>query len=263
MKNEVFNGSRFWNWFKYDTIQLWRNHMFAALGIGLAGLISYIVTVCFNLIVHGQWQGIGNDGRLFILIFACIALELYQTSTYGYLTKKQKGSAWLMAPASKLEKWTSMLINTLIVIPVLFLVVFLGVDWLLCLVDHTCGTSIISMVAGGYGKLSAEIAAGSINITMGAIWWFLIACACLNFLYFLLCGIVFKKHKVIWGIAVAMVASSIFAFIAGTSGDNSNLNIMVNNDNARAAMDWFSAGSTAIALCLATAIYYRIKTIKH
>jgi hypothetical protein len=60
-----------------------------------------------------------------------------------------------------------------------------------------------------------------------------------------------------------MVLSSLFAFIAGTTADNANLNILVNNDNARAAMDWFSAGSTAIALCLATAIYYRIKTIKH
>ena len=263
MKNEVFNGSRFWNWFKYDTIQLWRNHMFAALGIGLAGLISYIVTVCANLIIHGQWQGIGNDGRFFILIFACIALELYQTSTYGYLTKKQEGSAWLMAPASKLEKWASMLINTLIVIPVLFIVVYLGVDWLLCLVDHSCGTSIISMVAGGYSKLSAEIAAGSINLTMGSIWWFLLISGCLNFLYFLLCGIVFKKHKVIWGIAVAMVISSLFAFIAGTTADNANLQILVNNDNARSAMNWFSAGCTVIVLGLAAGIYYRIKTIKH
>ena len=30
MKSEVFNGSRFWNYFKYDLVQMWRNHMKAA-----------------------------------------------------------------------------------------------------------------------------------------------------------------------------------------------------------------------------------------
>ena len=41
MKSETFNGSRFWNYFKYDLIQMWRNHMKAALGISLAGLVLY------------------------------------------------------------------------------------------------------------------------------------------------------------------------------------------------------------------------------
>lgn len=262
MKNEVFSGSRFWNWFKYDITQMWRNHMFAALGIGLSGLIAYIVVVCFNLITNGQWQGIGQDGRIFVFIFAIIALELYQTSTYGYLTKKKEGSAWLMAPASKLEKWVSMLINTLIVIPVLFAVVFIGVDSLICLADHSCGASLMSVLSKATGELSGMIAQGAVDFNMWTLAWFFISSGFFNFLYFLLCGLIFPRHKVIWGIAAAMVLSSLFAFILSSIG-MSDINVQMHADNAREAMNWFSAGATAGAACLAAGIYYRIKTIKH
>ncbi|MBR6305665.1 MAG: hypothetical protein IKR38_02655 [Bacteroidales bacterium] len=263
MKNEVFNGSRFWNWFKYDTIQLWRNHMFAALGIGLSGLISYIVTVCYNLIVNGQWQAINGDGRLMVFFLAFIALELYQTSTYGYLTKKKEGSAWLMAPASGLEKWTSMLINTLIVIPVLFFVVFLGTDWLITLLDHSGGKSLLFSFSGILSELSIAIQNSEVDFNMGTVAWFFISSFCVNFLYFLLSGLVFKKHKIIWGIVALMVISSALTFIFSRIGWSVNTEFMAGTHNTRAVMIGFSACMTAAALCLAGGIYYRIKTIKH
>ena len=52
MKSETFNGSRFWNYFKYDLVQMWRNHMKAALGISLAGLVLYVVVISWNLVFH-------------------------------------------------------------------------------------------------------------------------------------------------------------------------------------------------------------------
>ncbi|MBP5333508.1 MAG: hypothetical protein J6W94_06540 [Bacteroidales bacterium] len=263
MKNEVFNGSRFWNWFKYDTIQLWRNHMFAALGIGLAGVISYIVTVCYNLIVHGEWQAINGDARLMVFFLAFVALELYQTTTYGYLTKKKEGSSWLMAPASGLEKWTSMLINTLIVIPVLFFVVFLGTDWLITLVDHTGGKSLLFSFSGVLSEISNAIRNSEVDFSMGTVVWFFLSSFCVNFLYFLLSGLVFKKHKIIWGIVALMVISSALTFIFSRIGWNVNTEFVAGTHNGIAIMNGFSACMTVAAIALAAGIYYRIKTIKH
>ena len=110
MTNEIFQGSRFWAYFKYDLTQMWRNHVKAAVGLGLAGLIIYFVVVLFNLTFNGTWQGPGISGRFVTFFLASAALELYYTRIYGYLTDKRKGSAWLMLPASTVEKWVSMLI---------------------------------------------------------------------------------------------------------------------------------------------------------
>ncbi len=263
MKNVVFNGSRFWNWFKYDITQMWRNHMFAALGIGLSGLIAYIVVVCYNLIVNGQWQAINGDARLAVFILAFIALELYQTSTYGFLTKKKEGSAWLMAPASGLEKWTSMLINTLIVIPVLFFVVFLGTDWLITLLDHTGGKSLLFSFSGMLSEITNAIRNSEVDFSIASFVWVFISGFCVNFLYFLLSGLVFKKHKIIWGIVAMMVISSALTFIFSRIGWNVNTEFVAGTHNSSAIMNGFAACMTAAALCLAGGIYYRIKTIKH
>jgi hypothetical protein len=76
MINETFNGQRFWTYFKYDLTQMWRNHVKAAVGIGLAGLIVYFVVVLFNLTFNGTWQGPGIMGRFATFVLASAALEL-------------------------------------------------------------------------------------------------------------------------------------------------------------------------------------------
>lgn len=267
MKNEVFNGQRFWNWFKYDMKQMWRNQMKAALGIGFSGLIFYALAIMFNLVIDQAWQGPSGAGRALVFVFALVALQLYQTKTYGFLTDKSKGSAWLMAPASTLEKWVSMMIMTLIVIPVLFFVAYLGVDWLLCTVDHSCGVSMISAFADALSQYSAAYEAGDTLISIGSAVWFIIASFCLNFLYFLLCGIVFKKHKILYAIAITFCLSMVFSLVFGQvlgvySSDAADL-FTSGSQAAQTSVYVYSVISTVLALCLAGANYYRLKTIKH
>lgn len=267
MKNEVFNGQRFWNWLKYDMKQMWRNQMKAALGIGFSGLIFYALAIMFNLVANHVWQGPNGAGRTLVFVFALVALQLYQTKTYGFLTDKSKGSAWLMAPASTLEKWVSMMIMTLIVIPVLFFVAFLGVDWLLCTVDHSCGVSLISSFGEAVWQYSAAYEAGEAWISIGSAAWFFIASFCFNFLYFLLCGIVFKKHKILYAIAITFALSMVFSLIFGQAlgayGNDAVELFTSGSETAQTTVYVYAAISTVIALCIAGANYYRLKTIKH
>ena len=266
MTNEVFNGRRFGAWFKYDLKQMWRNQMKAALGIGLSGLILYAIVISYNLVMNQVWDGPSGEARAIVFTFALIALTFYQAKTYGFLTDKSKGSAWLMAPGSTFEKWTAMIINTLIVIPVLFCVTFFGVDWLLCTIDHSLGTSLISTLADGISKYSEALAStdSEVMISAGSIAWISIVTMCSSFLYFLLCGICFKKHKILRALAIMFVVSMLFSLIGNTALDIEEISReMLAGKAPNDIVNTTAAVSTVITLGLAGGIYYRLKTIKH
>ena len=271
MKNQVFDFGRFWNYFKFDLKQMWRNHSKPALFIGGMGLMLYIIWVLFALVFTGSWHGPVLPARIAIFTVAFTVLELYQTRTYGYLTDKQKGAAWLMIPASRTEKFISMLLITLIVIPVVFLVVFFAVDSILSLVDPTVGNSILGAAMGGFQEiLGALQSAGSTFVSMSTgtmvSWWLLGLCC--NFLYFLLCGICFKRYKILGGLGIIFLLSIVLSISLGISTPSWAENLVYLEETQAVA---FVNRTIAIGYCilavvtvgLAVGIYYRIKTLKH
>ena len=277
MKSEVFNGSRFWNYFKYDFRQMWRNHVKASIGIGLSGLILYLVWVIIGLATTGQWSAPSMSARLVVFILAFTALELYQTRTYGYLTDRRKGSAWLLLPASGFEKWLSMMLMTLIIIPAFFLVASLGLDIILSLADPTFGESLVSGFADGFKSLSGGFV--EINQTYETSWdprVFLapvLAGFCANFLYFLLCGISFKRYKILWGFALMALAGFAIILVSALllkAGAITSTNIVIDESDPalaevkiRAIMRWETIFTGIFAALLAFLTYRRIKTLKH
>ena len=247
MINETFNGQRFWTYFKYDLTQMWRNHVKAAVGIGLAGLIVYFVVVLFNLTFNGTWQGPGITGRFVTFFLASAALELYYTRIYGYLTDKRKGSAGLMLPASTVEKWVSMLIMACIVLPVLFFCASFLVDGVLCALDPTLGKSMVAVLAGGWHMLLS-------------LWG--------NLLYFLLCGICFKRNKILGAFAIAFglsILSSIFMSSFSLSlVENMDVDdITLAEANINRLFVWVNAISAVFSAAMVAGIFWRLKTIKH
>lgn len=269
MTNEVFSGQRFWSYFKYDLTQLWRNHMKAAVGIGLSGLIAYIVVITFNLIINGTWSGPALGGRFSVFAIAFTVLELYQTRTYGYLTEKKQGSAWLMMPASTFEKWLSMIIITVLVLPLVFLLVSLTVDGLLSIIDPTVGTSMLASLDHGLQELGGGLV--DVNTEYATTWSVgafipvLFVSMCVNFLFFLLCGLIFKKNKIVWAFVVIFILSTILSILSVSF----DLNVDVADDFAAAEQQirGFLNRTTALlalaAAALAGGIFYRLKTLKH
>lgn len=275
MKNEVFNAARFGAYFKYDFHQMWRNHVKATIGIGLSGLILYVVWILFGLLLRGGWQAPAIEARYAVFMLAFTALELYQTRTYGYLTERRKGSAWLLIPASGFEKWLSMLLMTLIVIPFFFLVASLGIDALLCVADPTMGQPIVSGFTDGLKSLSGQFV--EINQTYETTWstGAFIGLAVLgffvNFLFFLLCGITFKRYKILWGFALIFLISLLgvgaSALLMKTGLIPTSFTVDADLANAestiRTFMTWMTLVTTAIFALLAFLVYHRIKTLKH
>ena len=270
MKNEVFSGQRFWTYFKYDLTQMWRNHMKAAIVIGLAGLIYYIIGIAFNATFNHVWQAPGFRGRLIVFVLSAVVLQLYQARTYGYLTDRRKGAAWLMIPASAFEKWLSMTLITLLVIPVAFLCTYAAVDGILSLADPTYGKVLLTSITQGIKDINEALietnAEYDTTWNLGVFALPLLVSHCVNYLYFLLCGICFKRNKILWAILLLFGISIVWSSLATFLGINYSIDIedvAEAEEFIRQGLTWANIVGAVLSAALACGIFYRIKTLKH
>lgn len=217
--NNTFSFARFWTYFKYDLRQMWRNHSKAAIFIGGASAVFYIIWVLFSLIFNQQWSAPSIEARFVVLLLAFMVLELYQTRTYGHLTEKRAGSSWLMIPASRTEKFVSMLLVTLVVIPVLFFFVYFLLDGFLSLVDPVYGKALVSGFFSTYEQVINGISTigneSPVRFTAASLVFPAIVSVLCNFLYFLLCGICFKKNKIVYGLLIVFGLSTLLSLLSG------------------------------------------------
>ena len=271
--NEIFNFKRFWTYFKYDLKQMWRNHSKAAILIGGASAIIYVIWVLMSLVFAQRWTAPPMAARAIVFGIAYLILIIYTTRTYGHLTDKKAGSSWLMIPASKAEKYVSMLLVTLIVIPVLFFVVYFLIDGFLSLVDPTYGQALITGISGLYTSVWNTVtnlgAESPITFTSSSLVFPTILSLFSNILYFLLCGICFKKNKIVGAFAILFGLSLISSLLMGLFVPQYVMNIQGNPNEeevVRWAVNWMN-GSIAftclLTIGLAWGVWRRIKTIQH
>ena len=271
--NETFSFKRFGTYFKYDITRLWRKHSRAVLLMGLSGVILYVVWVFFGLLFNQTYSGPALGARYAVFMIVALVLELYMTRFYGYLTDKKDGSDWILIPASKAEKFVSMLINTLIVIPVAFLVVAIGTDWIICLLDKTVGDPMISGPAALMANMQMDeediIVMKELMVSPASFAIVTIIGGWANYLYFLLCGICFKKNKIFYAILImfglSTVLSTLSAFIIPSLNfskleftDEESLKAMI-----RGLMITMYVVTTVLTLGLGWGVWHRISTIKH
>ena len=272
--NEIFDFKRFWTYFKYDLKQMWRNHSKAAIMIGGASAIFYVIWVLCCLVFTQHWTSPIIYARVGVFFLAFTILELYMVRAYGYLTEKKAGSAWLMIPASKAEKFVSMVLMVCIVIPLLFFVSYLAIDGILALVDPTYGQALIAGGVGAYSKMLQGISAIStelpITLTPGSIIFSLIISLFCNFLYFHLCGICFKKNKLVGAIAILFGLSLVLSLLSGILVPHfvTNLDSFTMDDMQSARWAVGLMNGSLIFTCLLTiglgwGVWRRIKTIQH
>ena len=272
--NETFQFKRFRTYFLYDLKQMWRNHSRPAILIGCSSVIFYIAWVLCSLVFAQSWSSPPIMARFAVLLVAFTILQLYQTRTYGYLTEKKAGSAWLMIPASGLEKFVSMILITLVIIPLLFFVVYYLLDGFLSLVDPTFGQALLSGTREAGEKMLNALTdvndQSPILFTPGALVLPILINYCLNFLYFLLCGICFKKYKIVGAFAIMFGISLLMSILMGAfvpqmaeSMDWHNVAEEEGWQLIARIMNGFDVFLTLVTIGLGWGIYHRIKTLKH
>ena len=255
--SELFNFKRFCTYFSYDLTQMWRHNAIPVLLMGGGGLIFFLFYVSINLIIFPHFSTPDLESRAGVFLFCFFLFNLFITRTYGFLTDKKKGSDFLMLPASTLEKYISMLIITVIILPLLFTLIYFGIDAILCLRFPLSGESLF--VAGR----SLFVSTISPVVKWKTLLPALLMIHVFNMLYYLFCGLVFNRHKIFWAIAFGIFISIVFNYSGAGFTDISTLsqadiqltvNHLVRAGGIRMA--------TGIAI-LACAIYYTLKTTNH
>lgn len=260
--NEKFSFQRFWSYFKYDIVQMWRNNGKALLVLGGAGVILYVVHVLGSLVLPNHvWLAPSQGARTACFVFATLAFTLFQARTYGRLTEKRAGSSWLMLPASAAEKTVSMLLMTLVVLPLAFQLLYLGSDALICLLDPTAEEMLLfSNEAERQMLLGSRLAVPFVL--------FMVFASAAQMSYFLLCGLIFKKWKITGGITVLFVLMTLLVFFLAALAESGLVHVEMDVEDFQSVsglrLMWACAGVAFLIWAgIAWGVYRRVKTLKH
>ena len=286
---DIFDFKRFGKYFVSDFKGCVANYGLSLITISmLLYLICYVVTVSFGLIMNQGWEGLGLGTRATLFVIAMITLVITMpVKCYGKITEKQSGSFFLTLPVSRLEKFVSMLLMTIVVAPVIGTALYLGLDALVCLFDKTCGNNLVSEIQdlatiimnipeeaameAALGEIPENVAKFIKEITCP---WLYVDDMIGTSLIFLLGAVFFKKGKTVKTI-MACIALAIAASIIATPimapwtnelfdmMDNGNFDEIFNFGIFRHAALIDTLNDTLVNIALLIGIWFRIKTLKH
>lgn len=214
--SNTFNINRFGKYLKYDLVSCWKENRTFLLTLALIPVIIYITTVFFGMVTNGLSGFIHMAARpalaARISAFSTVAVIFvifFPARSYGFITEKAKGSAWVELPASQLEKFLSMMLICLIIMPLAFFCTYLLSDAVVCLADSKCGSPIISSWMGWGEMIKTES-----DVILGGSGLWIIVATVLSFMsIFLLGALLFKKKKVLGTILALFILSIVFSLI--------------------------------------------------
>ena len=294
MKNDIFNFRRFGKYFATDFRTCWANYGLSLLTISLLSpLVLYVIIVTINQIMHNTWDGPDIGLRVFAFAVAMICMVVTMpVKCYGKITEKQYGSFWLTLPASRLEKFISMILMTCIIVPVSGALLYLGLDALICAFDHTCGQNLF---AGGTELLQRMGEAKDVTLNlidesitiedatlvqelvrqMNNPWMYIDEIFCFT-LPFLLGSVFFRNGKTVKTFIALFAISTVTGMICSPIMTNWVMEMFNNlNEDPDAILQMFNnklfknlvlidtVTDTVTNLALMAGIWFRIKTLKH
>ena len=224
--DNTFKISRFRKYFVYDLKRQWKNIGMLMLIFSLFPIIFYMIYMFFAAMFDGGLMkifiGLEIDGPAggtrfgVFAVMSTIFVMLFPSRAYGEITNKEKGSEWLMLPASRLEKFTSMMLISLVVIPLVYVVVYFLSDAFVCLLDKSCGDSLMSF------RINKEIGSSDFVIPANGLW-ILASTIVGNAIVFLLGGLIFKKWKVVGTVLVLFALQMVFSGLLSAFITNADL----------------------------------------
>ena len=268
--SNVFNINRFGRYFMNELAVARRN---AGLSLAIVSCMPVFVLVVyefFALVFTGSFQPVHIIAIVASYIISqMIAVIAFPMRQYGKLTDRRAGSDWLLLPASGLEKYLSLLLVSCVVVPMVWIALMAGTDFLL------------SLIMPGYWEFGFPRFLGFYSDSLSLIGihtspaLYVYSGLCVNILYFTLCAVVFRKNKVVWsflvlwgiGMIMSVVMSGVlFAEIA--QGMDVTLMNPADPEEMMGQISGPIATFTLILMAveyvlLLCGLYYRIKTIKH
>ena len=289
--NDIFNIRRFGRYLLSDIRNCMAGYGLSMALISLTGLIAYIITAGMSLIITGTWASPELEFRIVIFLVAGLVLfTSMPAKCYGGITEKRKGTSWLMVPVSATEKFLSMVIMTVFIVPLVTGGVYLAADAVICTIDPACGKSLIG--AGSEfietlmgipeevkNELSSLPALKDIITQMTNPLLYIDDIIMVS-LSFLLGAVCFKKAKtaktflaiIVFSIAMGFIATPIIRSMFPDLINPANINMMMTDADLNTLFDsWIfrnaalidTINDTVTNLALMAGIFFRIRTLKH
>lgn len=267
--NNIFDFRRFGKYFVYDLRNTKNSFGWSMLILALLPVIVFVVSELFCLTINGHISDMPDPIRYFAVYIGLLVTWLVApVKIWGKITDRRYGSDWLMIPASGFEKWLSMMLICVLVLPLCISAMILAGDAVCTLVfgDAYAGKTMFSELCG----LKDLDFADGIDFDffgLGYTTWLS------NILIFTLGALCFKKAKaaktILVCFAVATVCSLICTAIIGQASwgvpddfecllGNLSPEQVVTRINVTVNIIYFTIVAALVGAC-----YLRIKTIKH
>ncbi|MBR1871662.1 MAG: hypothetical protein IJ795_00455 [Bacteroidales bacterium] len=268
--SNTFDIKRFGKYFLWDLKQQKSNYGLNMLIVGCLPIIMYVICLFIGLI---SFQGhvvppVGLRHALFWGGLLGITM-FFSAKTYGRITDKRYGSSWLMLPASRLEKFLSMILIAAVVVPIAYMLLFALSDGLLSLVVPDYGQALMTF---NINDVLFQGTDDHIEFTLRGfplVW----LAAAQNIMVFLLGALCFKKGKVgmiiLISVGLSMLSSTIMSVVAMNLDVETFLSSFIGR--FQSFMEYptlwanllISASSFFWIIASGVGIWFRLKTIKH
>lgn len=218
--NNTFNFKRFRSYFTYDLISAKNNTGLSLAILGATPVFTYAIYQIFALVLNGETAIIPSGVKIAAIVIAVfISILYFPVKQYGPLTDKKAGSDWLMLPASRLEKWFSLLLVTCVVVPAFLFVELFVTDRLLNLIfSGTYGSAAFSEMNRSFGMIWKELTIEGVGRVGMSAPLSIYLTFCQHILFFTLGSIYFKRSKIgktfLAGFVIAMALSMLLVLIA-------------------------------------------------
>ncbi len=270
MKN-IFNINRFGKFLAYDLNNTWNQYGLSLLLIGLAPTIFVFINYVMHAVFSGSESSFPFGLGAFLTtaaIAVMVAIIAGPQKIYGHVTDKRAGSDYLLVPASTFEKFSSMMVNVCVVIPVVLFVLF-GLQYAafkICLPSFNGGLSEIFDKMHNLTRQD-DLHVSDFSLFMGswAVWT-------QNILIFTLGAIFFKKSKApktilaLIGLSFvfSMLTAGLFQIIDADSFEELLKRMFDTPESVQHFINWFINIMLIVPNAILMAlIYLRLKTIKH
>lgn len=267
--NNTFDLKRFGKYFRYDLVSAWQNAGVSMLTIAAMPVWFFLIVQLFSIVFSGDFCTFASPVIMVAYIVSIVLVELFfPVQHYGHLTRKKEGSDWILLPASRFEKFLSMLLITCVVVPLVWLLVIASCDGILTLVfNNYDGMGLVNIlhtfdkVFGPFGELHTT----NVQFIFGGPVLCYLSFAS-SILSFTLGAIFFKKNKIVYTFLSLLGIGILFSIIAGilTHGHLEIDPSSFNDDSLMRAFNALMVGIYVVEFAvLDILIYLRVKTIKH
>ena len=178
-KNEVFNFGRFGKLLGKEIMEFFRKEWSMLIFI-----VAFVVVIILYFALSPSLGNFANRNLNGIYVLVGILAMIMPTQLYGVVNDRQRGVPYALLPASALEKFLSMFLVCVVIVPVILRTLVLGIEGLLAL---------FTAVGGPDGFFNCPFTADTIELYFRDLGMMVIFQSA-----FFFGNLLFKKNKILF-----------------------------------------------------------------